>query len=316
MWAQIEDVRKKTTLSAELRKLAAAQSGVLGRSQLLAHGASRRVIARSLADGILGGLTPGVYLLGPGSPWLGRAWAGILLGGPHGVLGFDSAGYLHGLTKHEPTEITVLTPADHENRPGWRFIRTTRVGRGEPARTTLEVTVLDLCAERAEDDIAALLADVISDRRTTAKRLLAELGNRGRQPNRGLLRDILGDVEIGAHSALERRFLINVERAHALPEAVKQARTGHRRRADAWYSDYGVLAELDSKLHHSGGAAFSDMARDNEHALAGLVTLRLGWGHVSGIAACRTALMIGQVLMSRGWEGPIQPCEHCRLAIR
>lgn len=298
-----------------MRALAAAQAGVLGRGQLLAHGISRRVISRFLADGIIGVLTPGVYLVGPGSAWLGRAWAGILLGGEHSALGSSTAGYLHGLIREEPAEITVFTPADHSNRLGWRFVRASRMGRGEPPRVGLEATVLDLCAERDEDDIAALLSDVISNRRTTTKRLVTELAGRRRQPNRRLLRDILGDVEAGAHSALERRFLVNVERAHGLPEAVRQARAGYRHRADAWYREYGVLAELDSKLHHTGGAAFRDMARDNDHALAGLLTLRLGWGDVSGVAACRTALVIGQVLMSRGWEGPIQPCGHCRLAI-
>lgn len=302
-------------LDAELRALAEAQSGVLGRAQLLGHGVSRRVIARFLSDGIIGSLTPGVYLVGPGSAWLGRAWAGILLGGEPSVLGLESAGFLHGLIKEEPAEITVFTPADHSNRPGWRFVRTSRAGSGEPPRAGLEATVLDLCAERDEDDIAALLSDVISGRRTTTKRLVAELADRRRQPSRRLLRDILGDVEAGAHSALERRFLVNVERAHGLPQAVRQARAGCRHRADAWYREYGVLAELDSKLHHSGGAAFRDMARDNDHALAGLLTLRLGWGDVSGVAACRTAVLVGQVLMSRGWEGPIQPCDHCRLAI-
>lgn len=301
-------------LDAELRALAAAQSGVLSRRQLLGHGVSRRVIARFLADGIVGTLTPGIYLVGQGSGWLGRAWAGILLGGERSVLGLESAGYLHGVIKTEPAEITVFTPADHANRIGWRFIRASRIGNGEPTRAGLEATVLDLCAGRDDDDMAALLADVISNRRSTAKRLLAELAVRRRQPSRRLLRDILGDVQAGAHSALERRFLVNVERAHGLPEAVRQARAGHRHRADAWYREYRLLAELDSKLHHTGGAAFRDMARDNDHALVGLLTLRLGWADVSGVAACRTARTVGQILMSRGWEGPVQPCDHCRLA--
>lgn len=182
---------------AELRALAAAQSGVLSRRQLLGHGVSRRVIARFLADGIVGTLTPGVYLVGQGSGWLGRAWAGILLGGERSVLGLESAGYLHGVIKTEPAEITVFTPADHANRIGWRFIRASRIGNGEPTRAGLEATVLDLCAGRDDDDMAALLADVISNRRSTAKRLLAELAVRRRQPSRRLLRDILGDVQAG-----------------------------------------------------------------------------------------------------------------------
>ena len=314
--ATVRYVKAKTRLTPELKALAAVQGGVLSRRQLLAQGIGRAALARMLADGILGCLTPGVYTLGCGAGWLGRAWAGILLGGDGAVLGFEAAGFLHGLIKTGPDDVLVFAPLAHADRLGWRFVRADRRGIGEPPRTDLETTVLDLCTDRDEDDIAALLADAISGRRTTAKKILASLRQRGRQRNRVLLRDILGDVAAGAHSALERRYLVNVERAHGLPIATRQAYAGRGHRTDAWYREYRLLAELDSKLHHSGGAALRDVARDNDHALEGLLTLRLGWDQVSGVAACQTALMVGQVLMSRGWEGPIQPCRRCRLSFR
>lgn len=307
-------MKPKTHLAAELQALAAVQGGVLSRRQLLEQGIGRAALARMLADGILGALTPGVYTLGPGSGWLGRAWAGILIGGEGAVLGFEAAGHLHGLVKHEPDEVTVCAPLFHVNRLGWRFLRARRTSTGEPPRTDVEATVLDLCSDKDEDQIAALLADAISGRQTTAKRLLAELAQRGRQPSRGLLRDILGDVTSGAHSALERRYLVNVERRHGLPVATRQAHAGRGHRTDAWYREYRLLVELDSKLHHNGSAGFRDVGRDNDHALEGLLTLRFGWGQVSGVTACQTALLVGQVLMSRGWEGPIQPCQHCKLS--
>lgn len=306
-------MQPKTLLSAGLRTLAKVQGGVLSRAQLLGHGITRSTIARMLADGILSRMIPGIYTV-DGAGWQGRAWAGVLLGGERAILGLEAAGHLHGLIGDAPDELTVFTPGTHVARDGWVFVRSCRLGVGEPPRTSIEETVLDLCAQRDEEAVAALLSDALSGGFTSAKRLRGELAQRGRQRHRTLLRDVLGDVELGAHSALERRFLVNVERAHGLPEAVRQAHPGRGHRVDGWYHEYGVLAELDSKLHHKGGAAFRDIDRDNEHALVGLLTLRLGWGQVSGVNACRTARTLGRVLMSRGWEGPVQPCTHCRLS--
>ncbi|MCW3156434.1 type IV toxin-antitoxin system AbiEi family antitoxin domain-containing protein [Micropruina sonneratiae] len=295
-----------------LRTLALAQSGVISRSQLLEAGLHRRVVARLLHDGIVHPMTPGVYTLGAADGWRSRAWAGVLLGGQGAVLGLESAAHLHGLQKAPPDEVTVFAPVGRRFRPGWRFIKATRRATGEPPRTGVDQTVLDLCAEADADRIAAILADAISGRRTTAKRLLAQLSDRPALRHRGLLREILCDVTDGAHSALERRFLVDVERAHRLPTAIRQRHVLRSYRSDALYEEYSLLIELDSKLHHSGGAAFTDMIRDNAHALQGITTLRLGWQQVTG-GACETARMVGGVLMTRGWEGPIQPCPRCLL---
>lgn len=265
------------------------------------------------ADGILAPMTPGIYTFGPASGWLSRAWAGILIGGEGAALGLDSAAHLLGLQSSEPTEVTVFAPVARVHRDGWRFIKARRHSIGEPPRTTVETTVLDLCAEADEDAMAAILADAISGRRTTAKRLLTALARRPVQRNRAVLREVLGDVSRGAHSALERRYLVHVERAHRLPTAARQQHAVRAHRSDCWYEEYRLLVELDSRLHHTGGAAFHDMDRDNDHALLGLTTFRFGWADVTGIAACRTARRVAQFLLASGWEGPLQPCTHCRL---
>ena len=175
----------------------------------------------------------------------------------------------------------------------------------------MEATVVDLCADAESDAIAATIADAVSSRRTTPERLLAEVNNRSTIRNRATIREIVGGVSAGSHSSLEWRYHRDVERAHGLPEATRQGRIVAAHRGDAWYADHGVLVELDSRLHHSGGAAFRDMMRDNEHAMAGVLTLRFGWAHVMGVAACETAAIMARVLMARGWEGPQLPCRRC-----
>ena len=256
-------------------------------------------------------LVPGIYTRGGPLTWLGRAWAGVLLGGDHATLGGTSAAFLHGLEKAEPTRITVYTRRQVSPKTGFQFIRRTRTSGGEPPRTTYEATVVDLCADLDEDELAALLADALSSRKTKAKQLLDEIAGRRRVPHRNLLRQVLGDTSQGAHSALERRYLTDVERAHGLPAATRQAHAHAKHRNDVWYEDYGLLVELDGKAHHRGSAALHDRARDNDHALLGLITLRFGWNDVAGIAACQTAELVAAALAGRGWPGPLTPCSRC-----
>lgn len=310
--AVTEGVPNRHPLPKAARSLAAHQSGVLSRRQLSDLGVGHHVIDRLVDEGVLHRLTPGIVSHGPSVGWEGRAWAGVLLGGPHAVVGLQAAAHLWGIAKEAPDEVAIFAPVARSFRPGWRFIKAERQGVREPTRTRLEETLLDLCSEADADRITALLADAISARRTTAKRLLTFIAQRPTLPHRALVREILGDVSIGAHSALERRFLVDVERPHHLPTAARQAHAHHNHRSDALYEQFALLVELDSKAYHSGGAAFSDMTRDNAHALLGITTLRLGWQQVTA-QPCETARMIGGYLMSRGWEGPIQPCQRCRL---
>lgn len=305
-------MKPRARLGTSLVELIEQQGGVVSRDQLLRSGLHRRCIARMLATGSLVVITPGIYARLREVGWLGKAWAGILLGGQCAVLGGESAGFIEGLIHEEPTEITVYTPRQLAWRAGFRFIRGRRACRGEPPRTKYEATVIDLCADRDADELAALLADAVSSRKTTTKRLLAELHSRRRMPHRSLLREMLGDVTTGAHSALERRYLIHVERAHGLPTALRQAHAGTKYRTDAWYDSYGVVAELDSKLYHRGAAGLRDMRRDNAHARAGHTTFRFGWHDVTGSAACLTAQFMASALQARGWAGPLTPCQHCR----
>jgi hypothetical protein len=310
--AHTAGVHARHNLSPSLIELARVQAGVLSRQQLLAEGLSSRVIKRMLGMGLLTPFERGYYCRAGSVDWPGRAWAGLLMGGSAAVLGMDAAAHLHGLINAAPDEITVFAPTPVAARPGWRFLRSTRSGTGEPARTSIAATVVDLCAERDEDAIAALVADAISSRKTTAQDLIAEIDSRPRLTKRRLLREVLGDVRSGAHSALERRYLVHVERAHGLPEAQRQRRVHADHRSDAYY-EYGLLVELDGRAHHRGAAVFHDMLRDNDHSAMGVVTLRLGWAHVVGTAQCETAAFIGSLLMSRGWAGPLQTCQRCRL---
>lgn len=63
----------------------------------------------------------------------------------------------------------------------------------------------------------------------------------------------LGTIAEGVHSNLEYRYVRDVERAHGLPTARRQARTTRGSRAqyfDNLYEEHGVAVELDGRAAH------------------------------------------------------------------
>ena len=133
-------------------------------------------------------------------------------------------------------------------------------------------------------------------------------------PRRGLLAEILDDVRAGALSPLERRYLRDVERAHGLPRAGRQLPDlvdGARVTRDVEYAAQATDVELDGRLGHEAAEdRWDDLDRDLGSAVAGKLTLRLGWRQV--LQPCRVAVTIGRILAARGWDGKVRPCgSHC-----
>lgn len=181
-----------------------------------------------------------------------------------------------------------------------------------PLRHTVEDTIIDCAPELTDDALVALLSDAFHDHKTTQDRMLAALSRRGRCAKRRLLTELAGDVGSGACSPLERRYLRDVERAHGLPKAKRQAGPSGAC-TDNWYEDYGLIVELDGRANHEGSNRARDMARDNLHRLRQVVTLRYGWGNVVG-APCLVASEVALALIDGGWGGTPHSCTHCREA--
>ena len=306
---------------APLLALAAAQGGVISRAQAEQLGFPSRGVDRLVAQQHWRRLTSGIFSLGPSEPdWGGLAWAGVLLGGDHARLGFEAAGHLWGLIAEEPRTVTVLAPVSRRvSRAGvWQIRRerdTTRDRRspGSPPRTGIEDTVIDLCRGADGGQVLDLVTKAVQGRSTTARRLLACVERRERVSHRSLLRDILGDVAVGAQSALELRYLRDVERPHGLPAATRQARA---RRGGAYrdvrYDEFATVVELDGEVH--ARQRLRDSRRDNAALFDGDVTLRYGWADVTE-RACLVAREVGALLMARGWRGQPSRCPHCAAAL-
>jgi len=171
-----------------------------------------------------------------------------------------------------------------------------------------------------ETDRAVVVVDLViaavQRRLTTAARLRDALARRRGHRWRTLLTEILADVSGGVRSALERRWLHDVERAHGLPRSTlnRPDRDGPRRcYRDAELVPWGLVAELDGREAHPGGERFRDRRRDSRVTATGRRSLRYGWHEVVQ-DPCGIAVEVAGVLQALGWSGAPRRCgPSCRL---
>jgi hypothetical protein len=295
------------------------QEGVVGRRQLLAAGltpgqARREVVARRwrrLHDGVFATFTGSV-------PERAQVWAALLRAGPDAAAAHRTALWLTGVIDEFPGVIEVAIP--HERRSvsggGVRVHRMRALDRlvhpsARPPRLRLEVAVLAV-TERAEkaDLVIDLVLRSVQRRLTTAGRLRSALEVWPRHRWRGLVAELLSEVADGVASALELRYVRDVERAHGLPRGERnrtEGEPGRRRYRDVRYSRFGLVAELDGREAHPDDEAFRDLRRDNASTLSGDRVLRYGWRDVVG-RPCEVAAQVVAGLRAGGWRGTLRPC--------
>jgi hypothetical protein len=306
-------------------RLLARQCGVLASWQAEGAGVSRFDVRDLIRSQRWQRLHFGVYAAFTGQPPREAIlWAAALRAGPCSILSHQTAAELDGLLTWRSRQIHVTVPHSQHRPavPGIVVHRSSRdlairkMGR-LPPRTMPEETVLDLAdATSSFDDVIALLARACQRRLTTPFLLSETMQLRPRVRWRAEIAEALGIVGAGAHSPLEYRYVRDVERAHGLPEADRQARADHRGRdifRDALYRRYRLIVELDGRANHPDEQRWSDQRRDNAAAVEGVITLRYGWADVTE-RACETAGEVGTALAGRGWDGRVRRCgPGCRI---
>ncbi len=297
----------------------------MSRRQVLAHGLDDDDIARLLRRREWARLFAGVYVDHTGPPtWRQRAWAATLLHAPAALGGGSALGACGAVVPDRADAIELVVDAGRRvvDPPG---VRTTRTRAWErtvqlnvsPPRVRLEPAALTVAARQGSGDRAvAILGDLVQQRRTTATRLRVALADLSRLPRRALLAEVLDDVSTGALSALERRYLRDVEHRHALPHGRRQRRVvadGTRQQRDVDYPSYGLDVELDGRLGHELWLdRWADLDRDLHGLRDGTITIRAGWGQV--LQPCRLAESVAAVLAARGWDGrPVRCGPGCAL---
>jgi very-short-patch-repair endonuclease len=321
----------RTLIPSKCAELLEQQCGVLGRWQVVQHGCDVAVIDRLLRSDRWQVLYRGVYASFTGQPSRESAlWAAVRRCGPGAALSYYTAAEIDNLAdRHEPVlHVTVpvnrqiIIAADERHRDIPRIVvhRSQRADVARhptklPARTRVEETVLDLTQVSANlDDAVGWLSRACGRRLTKADLLKNAIDLRRKVRWRAELSYALDDIADGVHSVLEFRYVRDVERAHRLPTAERQAQlmTGKRSQyLDNLYGEFGLVVELDGRAAHLVEARWQDIHRDNGLTRTGLATLRYSWSDVTE-RPCQTAREIAEVLRARGWPGQPTRCRRCR----
>jgi predicted transcriptional regulator of viral defense system len=300
-------------------RLLSWQCGVIASWQAEVAGISCRQMRDLVRNGRWQRLGFGIYASFTGQPpRTAVLWAAVLRAGPYAILSHETAAELDGLLDKCGKLIHVTVPHPQHLKPiaGLVIHRSSRaIGIRQqsrlPPRTMTEETVLDLAqAATSFDDVISLLARACQRRLTTPFLIGETLGQRAKMRWRAEIELALRDVARGVHSPLEHRYVRDVERAHGLPTADRQAQAEQHGRLiyrDARYREYGVTVELDGRASHPDEQRWQDKHRDNAAAAAGIVTLRYGWADVTE-RSCETAREVASVLGSRGWPGRLRRC--------
>lgn len=319
-----------TPLSDDCAWLLDRQRGVLARWQAAAVGLDPGTIDTLLRSDRWRQLYRGIYAMYTGNPSReSQLWAGVLRAGPGAALSHHTAAELDSLTDR-PGKIIHVTvghdrrvriPADERHELAARIVvhRTSRIDAVRhpvrtPPRTRVEETVVDLTQLCASfDDAFFWLSRGCARRLVTPQLLHATVGTRRRVRWRDEILGALPLIADGVHSCLEYRYVSDVEHAHGLPAAQRQAkfirgvRFPRSQYLDNLYEPYGIVVELDGSAAHPVEDRWRDIHRDNFFARLGIQTLRFSWADVTR-RSCGVAVGISDVLRGRGWDGYPRPC--------
>lgn len=310
----------ESELPSTLRNLARIQHGVISRSQALRAGLTVDMIKFRVRSDRWRQIHPGVYTTFTGVPGRNaQLWTAVLSVGPGAILSHETAAELLRLADKPSDAIHMIVSWQRRIAvtSGVSLHRSKRAGEtvlgyGNPPRTKIEETVLDLTQTAATfDDVCGWVTRAFARDLTDEAGLRKAMGARTKLRWRSDLDELIAAAAGGDHSVLEYRYDRDVERAHGLPKARRQVPFtgpgGRRGRRDRVYEDYALVVELDGRLAHPDDSAWKDKARDNAAAVEGKQTLRYSWEQVRR-KPCQTAAEVAEVLRQRGWPGRPREC--------
>jgi Transcriptional regulator, AbiEi antitoxin len=300
------------------------QSRIVGRRQAVRLGVSQTAVVRRTQSGAWQRLHRGTYATFTGVPPREAVlWAALLRAGPGAVLSHETAAEVHRLIDKPAAKIHITVPASHD--PARRspirgvIIHRSRNLASEPLppwqlpRSPIAETVLDLVeSATTTDDAFAWLTQAIGRDLVNQPMLAAALATRKRMRRRPWLVEALADVADGVMSPIELRYVRDVERAHGLPSAKRQARReldGGVRYLDNFYEAFRLCVEIDGRLTHPPEQKWRDADRDSDNLFRDDVeTIRLGLRHVTA-GRCLQAAKLATLFIRRGWDGAgLRPC--------
>jgi very-short-patch-repair endonuclease len=291
------------------------QGRIVSRAQLRAAGWTEAQIRRPLRGRRWRVVHHGVYAAHTGPiGYDERLLAALLYAGPEAAWSHYTAAEQLGLLKPDSNRLVHVTIPERRRvvpRPGLVIHRdrywADRLATVVPPRRTPAHAVLDVVGIASSvDQAAAAVAEACQSGRVTPADLVQALADRPRLRHRRALRPIVSDVAAGSHSLLEVRYLRDVERRHALPAGIRQRAVGNEF-TDVFYRGFGLVVELDGRLHLVPQQRWRDLDRDNRATLRAEATLRYGWLDVTS-RPCQAAVQVLQVLRRAQPGLDAKPC--------
>jgi hypothetical protein len=286
----------ETRVANKYRDLIDLQDGVLARWQLSECAHDLSAIDTYVRRGHWRTLYRGIYATYRGaSTRKSILWAAVLRCGPQAILSHVTAAELDQVVATESGAVHVTVPLQTHPRFGGAEFRalppivphrssrleTTRRPAKTPPRTRLPETILDLAdVSESFDKAFGWLSVACGGRRVKPDQLRDAALARPRLRWRSAILGALDDVAQGVHSNLELKYLTDVERAHGLPTATRQAQQQRDARSaylDNLYEEFGVCVELDGLAAHPAETRWDDIRRDNFFATRGIITLMGTW---------------------------------------
>ena len=262
--------------------VAAVQSGLVTRGQLVALGFSPKAIEHRVGTGWLHRIHRGVFVVGnPLLQPMGAEAAALLYAGENAVLSHESAAAVWGLGPR-PSVVAITLIARHvRSQPQLRLhrvkaldIRDVTIHAGFPV-TSPARTVIDCGARRGIDD---LLNEARVQRLVTNDALHAAMA---RCPGRA------GTARLRARLASEQGPAFDRSRAERiLRRMIEQGGLPWPRfntyvlgfEVDAHWPEHGVILEVDGRDAHGHWAAIErDHRRGQTLTAAGYVVIRVTW---------------------------------------
>jgi very-short-patch-repair endonuclease len=285
---------RKESVSVRVAGIAAQQSGVISRRQLLAVGVSDAWITRAVRSGRLHRIHPAVYAVGHvGLSVRGRLIAALLYAGSGSALSHLTGlwwlallpyGGRAGVRGRPPRRFDVTTPGRASSLPDLRLHRGRRIDvitqDGLPV-TAVTRTLIDAAPSLPFRDLRVAVAEAEYRGMLDLDELPGTLG-RGRRGSAALRRALGRHIPQLARtrSELERRFLELCERhGIRLPE-VNAKVAGFT--VDALWREARVVVELDGRIaHDSPSRSEADRRRELALRAAGYTLHRYTWHQVT-----------------------------------
>lgn len=272
-------------LPAAFEAVLHAQCGVFAYEQAIAAGVTDDFVCWQDSSGRWQRPFPHVYAAhsGPLSPAQLR-WAAWAYCYPHGVLSCHTAAELHGLRGYSAPDIHVTVPVNHQprRRPGLRIHQSRRIDPDvqplkSPARMRIERSLIDMAAHaRQTDDAVAILAAGVQQRLTSGAKIQATLSAMPSVNRRALMLTACADLSGGSHSLIELAAAA-LFRRYALPPPDRQVALtlpDRLARVDCYWEEFGVVMELDGRMHMDAEQWTADLDRQNELGLSQRLVLR------------------------------------------